>query len=311
MQKVGITALVPPELIYITGHVPVDLNNFVPYTEYYPKHKLCAWTAIWRDMVISKKMVEKLIVVAGGDCHNSLVDGQKIERSGIPTHYFFYPFDGSEKLLEEECEKLIEFLGEPKCQDAFKIVSDVKKLGLKIDEMRSIGRISAKSAVDFMIKWSDLGGSPENMVNLAKAIEETELSPLPRVALLGVPPIYSDFHEVAENAGLHIVFDELPFEFLRLGGTDFKKVVRSYATYTFARPLSFRINFLKQELEKRKIDGIIHYTQYACHHILEDDVLRKELPYPFLTIQGDLPGKTPAQIRLRLEAFAEMLGIKR
>ncbi|MEM3567581.1 MAG: 2-hydroxyacyl-CoA dehydratase family protein [Thermoplasmata archaeon] len=310
MQKVGITALVPPELVYLTGNVPVDLNNFVPYTQYYPRHKLCAWTAIWRDIVISKRIVERVIVVAGGDCHNSLVDGQKIEMQGIHTHYFFYPFSGEEKLLEEECGKLIEFLGEPKFPEAFKMVSEVKRAGKKIDGLRSIGRISAKQAFDFMIKLSDLAGSPETMIKMAKAIEETELSHLPKVALLGVPPIYRDFHEVAEKSGLHIVFDELPYEFLRLGGMDFREVVKSYATYTFARPLSFRINFLKKELEKRKVDGIIHYTQYACHHILEDEVLRRELPYPFLTVQGDLPGNTPAQLRLRLEAFGEMLGMR-
>lgn len=310
MQKVGITALVPPELIYLTGNIPLDLNNFVPYTEYYPRHKLCAWTAIWRDIVISKRIVEKVVVVAGGDCHNSLVDGQKIEMHGIPTHYFFYPFSGEEKLLEEECGKLIEFLGEPKHPEAFKIVHEVKKVGKRVDDLRSIGRISAKQAFDFMIKLSDLAGSPENMIKMAKRIEETELSHLPKVALLGVPPIYRDFHEVAEKAGLHIVFDELPYEFLRLGGLDFREVVKSYATYTFARPLSFRINFLKKELERRKIEGIIHYTQYACHHMLEDDVLRSALPYPFLTVQGDLPGNTPAQIRLRLEAFGERLGMR-
>jgi len=310
MAKIGITALVPPELIYLTGNLPLDLNNFVPYTEYFPKQKLCAWTAIWRDIVITKRVVDKVVVVAGGDCHNSLVDGQKIEMHGIPTHYFFYPFSGNEAMLEDEFGKLLEFLGEPKFPEAFKIVHAVKELGRKIDGLRLLGRISAKPAFDFLVKLSDLGGSPESMLKMAKAIEETELSHLPRVALLGVPPIYRDFHEVAENSGLHIVFDELPYEFLRLGGMNLKELVKSYATYTFARPLAFRINFLKKELERRKIEGIIHYTQYACHHVLEDDVLRRELPYPFLTVQGDLPGKTPAQVRLRLEAFAERLGMK-
>jgi benzoyl-CoA reductase/2-hydroxyglutaryl-CoA dehydratase subunit BcrC/BadD/HgdB len=71
--------------------------------------------------------------------------------------------------------------------------------------------------------------------------------------------------------------------------------------------LKFRLDFLERELEKRKIDGIIHYTQYACHHLLEDDILRDRLDYPFLTIQGDLPGRTPKQVKLRLEAFSEML----
>jgi predicted peroxiredoxin len=310
MAKIGITALVPPELIYLTGNVPLDLNNFVPYVEYFPRYKLCAWTAIWRDIVIEKKLVEKVVVVAGGDCHNSLVDGQKIEMSGIDTHYFFYPFSGDEKMLKEEFSKLLLFLGDARCADAFRMVHDVKKLGLEIDKRRNMARVSAKQAFDFMIKLSDLGSNPETMVSMAKMIEDTELGHLPRVALIGVPPIYRDFHEVAQQSGLHIVFDELPYEFARISGQSIQELIKNYSTYTFARPVSFRITYLQKELERRKVDGVIHYTQYACHHVLEDDVLRKALPYPFLTVQGDLPGNTPAQIRLRLEAFAEMLGMK-
>jgi len=41
--------------------------------------------------------------------------------------------------------------------------------------------------------------------------------------------------------------------------------------------------------------------------MLEDEIMRSKLDYPMLTIQGDLPGKTPEQIKLRLEAFREAL----
>jgi len=54
---------------------------------------------------------------------------------------------------------------------------------------------------------------------------------------------------------------------------------------------------------------VIHYTQFACHHTLEDEIFRDYLDYPFLTVQGDLPGPTPEQLKLRLEAFSEMLEI--
>jgi benzoyl-CoA reductase/2-hydroxyglutaryl-CoA dehydratase subunit BcrC/BadD/HgdB len=84
-------------------------------------------------------------------------------------------------------------------------------------------------------------------------------------------------------------------------------MAHDYCDYTFARPLKFRIDFLRKELEMRKVDGVIHYTQFACHHMLEDEIMREKLNYPLLTIQGDLPGNTPQQIKLRLEAFREML----
>jgi benzoyl-CoA reductase/2-hydroxyglutaryl-CoA dehydratase subunit BcrC/BadD/HgdB len=108
--------------------------------------------------------------------------------------------------------------------------------------------------------------------------------------------------------GLHVVFDELPYEFARLSGKNIEELAKNYCNYTFARNIKFRLDFLKKELQNRKIDGVIHYTQFACHHLLEDDILRKNLDYPYLTIQGDLPGPSSRQTRVRLEAFSEMLG---
>jgi len=140
---------------------------------------------------------------------------------------------------------------------------------------------------------------------------QLERAKMARIALIGVPPIYRDFHRVCADAGLHVVFDELPYEFLRLGGGNIDELARSYSTYSFARPVEFRLKALKHELKKRRIDGIVHYTQFTCHHILEDGLFRQELDWPMLTVQGDLPGETPAQIRLRLEAFGELLGTHR
>ncbi len=100
MPKIGITALVPPELIFACGGQPYDVNNVIPESKKYPKNKLCAWTAIWQEMLVKREIkIESLIVVAGGDCHNALVDGQKAAMSGIPTHFFFYPFDGDHKYM--------------------------------------------------------------------------------------------------------------------------------------------------------------------------------------------------------------------
>jgi len=128
-----------------------------------------------------------------------------------------------------------------------------------------------------------------------------------RVALIGVPPIYPDFHTTCEELGLIVVFDELPFEFLRLGGTEITQWAESYASYSFARPLVYRLEILKEELAKRDVAGVIHYTQYACHHCLEDDLFRQKLDQPVLSVQGDLPRCADEQLKLRLEAFYESL----
>ncbi len=308
MKKTGITALVPPELIFACGAVPFDVNNVIPASKKYPRNKLCAWTAIWKEMLVAKEiLVDSLIVVAGGDCHNALVDGQKAAMSGIPTHFFFYPFDGDRAYLEMQMQKLSGFLGGMKYPERFREIKELKKIGLAIDNKRCRGKFSSSDAFRALISFSDLAGDPGRFFGAISALEEKDIDIRKRVALIGVPPIYHDFHETAQSLGLHIVFDELPYEFIRHGGTSIQEIAQDYSGYTFARPLGYRMQFLKNELKRRKVDGVIHYTQFACHHALEDEVMRDEFDYPMLTVQGDLPGNTPQQIKLRLEAFREML----
>ncbi|MDP3104836.1 MAG: hypothetical protein Q8M95_09565, partial [Candidatus Methanoperedens sp.] len=134
MKKIGITALVPPELIFSCGVAPFDVNNVIPASKIYPGNKLCAWTAIWKDMLVKKEInVDSLVVVAGGDCHNALVDGQKAAMSGIPTHFFFYPFDGDTSYMESQLHMLSRFLGGIRSPDMFKEIADLKKQGQILD----------------------------------------------------------------------------------------------------------------------------------------------------------------------------------
>jgi len=310
-MRVGITAIVPPEIIYSTNHSPLDLNNFVPQSNVHPKNKLCAWTATWRDLILENKIeIDKLIVVAGGDCQNSLVDAEKIElKKKISTHYFFYQF-GDKKHFENEIKKLIDFLGEDVDKDVLREVYKIKKLAKKVDELCYKDKINGKDAFYTTISASDLKGNPnaykkeiENLLNNEENVEYRY-----RIAVIGIPPIFSDFYEYLNEINVHCVYNELPYEFVRMGGNSIKSIVDTYSTYTFANHITKRIKIIKKELKKRKVDGVIHYTQMSCHHKLEDEILREFIDYPMLTIEGDIPQKTPEQTKLRIEAFIELLG---
>ena len=361
-KTAAMTALVPPEVIYTCGWRAMDINNGIPASLAHPRSKLCAWTASWREAIVKGQIrPDALIVVAGGDCHNALADGQVAARKVPAAHFFFYPFDGDAGYLKEQIGALEGFLcgegseegraghsemprtsvrgrsryralkpcrsrrGEerrPKGEESgpdkrvLSCISEAKKLGMELDRARSDGKADPEGTFKTLISFSDLEGSPSGFKERVKRTLDAETrkgrrqerAEWPRVALIGVPPIYRDFHRTCAEAGLHVVFDELPFEFLRLGGKNIDELARNYSTYTFARPVDFRLDFLKRELAKRRIDGIVHYTQFTCHHILEDGLFRQELDWPMLTVQGDMPGETPAQIRLRLEAFGELLG---
>jgi len=310
-MKVGITAIVPPEIIYSTGHISLDLNNFVPQSNTHPKNKLCAWTGVWREMILGNKIeIDKLIVVAGGDCQNSLVDAEKIElKKKIPTHYFFYQF-GDKKHFENEIKKLINFLGGHVNKNILREVYQIKKLAKKVDELCYKDKINGKDAFYVTISASDLKGNPNlyknEIYNILNKDENIEYKY--RIAMIGIPPIFSDFYEYLNEINVHCVYNELAYEFVRMGGNSLKSIINSYSTYSFANHINKRIKIIKRELKRRKIDGVIHYTQMNCHHKLEDEILREFIDYPILTIEGDLPQKTPEQIKLRIEAFIELLG---
>lgn len=313
---IGITALVPPEVLYASGKRPLDLNNLVPGSKVNPREKLCAWTAIWRELAIGGEVdLEGLVVVAGGDCHNAIVDGERVELSGLPTHYFLYPFDGSPKLLKAQLMSLVEFLGGIRDLSKFGTVKTLKKRALALDRRRVSGEVAASEGFLLQVSTSDMLGGLDTYEERLAEMEAGERDLVEfehRIALLGVPPIYPDLHTFLQSLGLHVVYDEMPYEFIRLTGSDLGEVARNYAGYTFAGKIQRRLDFIEKELKRRRVDAVIHFQQFSCHHRLEDPILRERLNrglgYPYLSIEGDMPSKVPEQVKLRLEAFAERLG---
>jgi len=310
-RRIGITALVPPEVVYACGCRALDLNNLVPESMVRPEDKLCAWSAVWRELLLRREVeVDALVVVAGGDCYTSLVDAQRVELAGIPAHHFIYPFSGDIRLMREQVEALAEFLGELE-HEVMDEVAELKAMALRVHEMRSRGELGSRDGFLIEVSASDLMGSPARYREALENLGEVDVSYEHRIALLGVPPIYSDFHEVLAELGMHVVFDEMPYEFIRHTGRSMAEVARSYARYTFALHLRRRLEFLRKQLRRHRAEAAVHFHQYACHHSLEEPLLRglcRELRIPYLSIEADLPGRTPEQVRLRLEAFAERLG---
>ena len=52
---------------------------------------------------------------------------------------------------------------------------------------------------------------------------------------------------------------------------------------------------------------MIHYTQTFCYRQIYDILLRKNLPVPILTLEGDRPGPLDSRTSLRIETFIQML----
>ncbi|MGC9362622.1 MAG: 2-hydroxyacyl-CoA dehydratase family protein, partial [Candidatus Syntrophosphaera sp.] len=78
--------------------------------------------------------------------------------------------------------------------------------------------------------------------------------------------------------------------------------------YTYPYSVFERLEDIKVELEKRRIDVVIGYTQSFCHLQIDNILLKRNIDLPFLTLEGDQPEELDSRTLLRLESFFEVHG---
>jgi len=116
-----------------------------------------------------------------------------------------------------------------------------------------------------------------------------------------------DIYDFAEKFNAHFVYNEVQREFAFPRGDQAKNIFEQYYDYTYPYDIHFRMKELKLQIETRKLDAIIHYTQAFCYRAVEDIVLKESLDIPVLNIEGDKLNSLDARTKLRLEAFLDML----
>ena len=87
-------------------------------------------------------------------------------------------------------------------------------------------------------------------------------------------------------------------------------LLEQYLNYTYPYDVFARINDIQTEVNRRSIDGLIHYVQSFCFRQIEDTILKKTLKLPILTIEGDQPSALDSRTRMKIEVFIEMLNSK-
>jgi benzoyl-CoA reductase/2-hydroxyglutaryl-CoA dehydratase subunit BcrC/BadD/HgdB len=126
-----------------------------------------------------------------------------------------------------------------------------------------------------------------------------------RLGYIGVPPIFSDLYTFIEGLEGRVVFNETQRQFSMPYPSS--TLLEQYLKYTYPYDIFSRIDDIKQELSRRKIDGLIHYVQSFCFRQIEDTILKKSLAIPILTIEGDQPSPIDSRTKMKLEVFLEML----
>ncbi len=323
MANIAITTTVPVEIILAAGHIPVDLNNIFITNQQavrlvetaeeagYPRN-LCGWIKGLYSVVLEGDF-EQVIAVTQGDCSNTHALMETYELAGIETIPFAYPFDRDYDLLKLQMDKLITRLGTDwAAVDRVKKRLDViRKKVAKLDELTwQDNVVSGFYNHLYQVSCSDFNGNPDKFEAdvdcfLKEARQAAERTEDVRLAYIGVPPIFTDLYGYIEQQGARVVFNEVQRQFSM--PFEVQDIVEQYRLYTYPYGVFGRIRDIREELERRNIDGILHYVQSFCYRQIEDMIFREKLDIPVLTIEGDKPGKLDARTKLRIDSFLEML----
>ncbi len=326
VASVGFTTSIPIEVLLASGRRPVDLNNvfisgagasrFVLEAERngFPS-TCCAWMKGIYGVLRSLEM-EEVIAVVRGDCSQAQALMEVLQMEGVSVYPFAYPYDRSRRAMEEEIRKLRDHFGvrEEDVREVKRRLDRIRRKLIELDELTwRENLVSGEENHRYLVASSDMNGDPDGFERgldgfLLEARERRQgLGGAGEIRLgyLGVPPIWNDFYGKVERDGVRIVYNEVARQFSMPSLAP--DLADQYLEFTYPYDVFFRLRDIRREMERRNLDGFIHYTQAFCFRQIEDKIFRRLLPLPILTLEGDRPEPLDGRILTRIEAFLEML----
>jgi benzoyl-CoA reductase/2-hydroxyglutaryl-CoA dehydratase subunit BcrC/BadD/HgdB len=323
LRRVGFTSTIPLEVLVAAGAVPVDLNNiFITHPDKnnlvedaelagFPRN-VCAWIKGIYSAVVASGVTE-MVAVTEGDCSYAKALMEVLSLQGVRVQPFAYPAGREPEPLRSEIEKLMAHFGvgwdDVNCAKA-----RLDRIRRKVHEIDRLSwqedRVTGEENHYFQVCTSDMNGDPDAFeaevdTFLAEAARRPARKERLRLALLGVPPIVSGLYGFLEQRNARVVFNETQRQFAM--PYRIADLVEQYRAYTYPYDIFHRIEDIAREVEARRIDGVIHYVQSFCFRQIEDMVIRKSIPLPILTLEGDKPGEVDARTKIRVEGFLELL----
>ncbi len=322
--RIGMTSSIPVEVIYAAGHIPVDLNNIFITNENpsaliaqaeeegFPRN-VCAWIKGIFAVAKNDPLLDCVVAVTQGDCSNTHALMEVLSLWGKETFPFSYPLDRDKTEMRVQIERLMNRFGvsRERMDSSKERLDAIRRKLVELDTLTwAENKIHGRENHLFLVSSSDFDSDPDYFENnldtfLQKAREREPLREEVRLGFLGVPPVFSDFYDYVESIGARVVFNEVQRQFSMPHYRE--DLVEQYVRYTYPYDIFGRIDDIREEVQKRGIRGLIHYTQSFCHRQIQDLVLRKKLEIPILTLEGEEPGPVNSRVKIRIEAFIDML----
>ena len=323
-RRVALTTTVPVEIFYAAGLIPVDLNNvFITHPQRLhfaleaEKEGLPRTVCGWNKGVFVAAVAggfRRVVAVVQGDCSTAESVALFLERRGIEIIPFAYPYDAEAGALEHQFRLLAERFGTDleAAEAVWRRLAPTRGLLARLDEWTWRQRlVTGWENHRYLVSASDLEGDPAGFHSrleafLARAGGRPPLPEAVRVGFIGVPPIVEDLYERIEALGGRVVFNEVQRQFAMIQPAD--SLLDQYRRYTYPYSAYRRVEDIRREIRRRDIGCLVHYVQCFCFHQLEDQIFRRSLDVPILTLEGERPGPLEARDALRLENFLQRPG---
>jgi len=329
VKQIGITTTVPVEILIAAGYQPIDLNNVlvgdpdpgrlitIAERAGFPLN-CCSWIKGIYGVCLDRG-IRDVICVTSGDCSNTIMLREVLRLKGINAIAFAYPDRPDEEQMQYALEKLAAQLGTTleAAERARKELKPVRGLAMKLDEMTwKENKASGGENHLWFVSTSDFNGDATKYgQDLRKLLENCEgRKPYPgdetRLAYIGVPAVYAkELYPFIEKQGARVVFNEVQRQFAM--PEPGKSLAEQYSNYTYPYSIQERIKDIKNEIQRRGIDGVIHYVQAFCHRGIGDIVFREAIELPVLMLEGNADFFLNTHVKTRIEAFLDMIQRRR
>jgi len=322
---IGITTTIPQEVLLAAGLQPVDLNNLF-VADHNPDRLIdiaeragfpqncCAWIkGIYG--VAMERGIEKVLCVTTGDCSNTLMLKEVFKLRGLRVIPFAFPEYPDPSQMQQHLEALSVGLGTSlaKAEEWRKKLAEARRLAHELDRLTwQQGVASSRENHFWLVSSSDFNQDyrryEQELGRLVTEVRQRQPYPdeMLRLAYIGVPPVFAtDFYSYLERLGARVVFNEIQRQFAMPAPGN--SLAEQYSNYTYPYSIFDRLADITNELERRRVDGVMHYVQAFCHRGIGDIIFRQRIAHPMLTLEGNADFLLTQHLRTRIEAFLDML----
>ena len=325
MKQIGITTTVPIEVLIAAGCTPLDLNNlFIGGTERerlvelaersgFPQN-CCTWIkGIYG--VCMEYGINTVLCVTTGDCSNTVMLMEVLKLKGLNVIPFAYPAEPDVEGMQSALRTLALTLGTTvaAAEEVRRELEEARQLAARIDELTwREGVVSGLENHLALVTASDFGGDRREYVRRQGELVARARTRDPyhgdflRLAYIGVPPVFpEELYRFVERNGARVVLNEVQRQFAMPDRGC--SLAEQYSNYTYPYSIAGRVRDILEQLDARRVDGVIHYVQAFCHRGIGDIVFRNSIGLPMLTLEGNADFTLNSHLRTRVEAFIDML----